>query len=62
MIHEAPDIKKNNHRNLEPGMAFSIEPGIYLAGKFGMRIENIVVTTPDGNEVLNKSSKEIIIL
>ena len=62
MIHEAPDIKKNNHRNLEPGMAFSIEPGIYLTGKFGMRIENIVVTTPEGNEPLNKSSKEIIIL
>ena len=62
MIHEAPDIKKNNHRDLEPGMAFSIEPGIYISGKFGMRIENIVVATPDGNEVLNKSSKEIIIL
>ena len=62
MIHEAPDIKKNNLRNLEPGMAFSIEPGIYIAGKFGMRIENIVVATPSGNEVLNKSSKEIIIL
>jgi len=62
MIHEAPDIKKNNHRNLEPGMAFSIEPGIYLAGRFGMRIENIVVATADGNEVLNKSSKDIIIL
>jgi len=62
MIHEAPDIKKNNNRKLEPGMAFSIEPGIYIAGKLGMRIENIVVATPDGNEVLNKSSKEIIIL
>ena len=62
MIHEAPDIKKNNHRNLEPGMAFSIEPGIYLAGKLGMRIENIVVATADGNEVLNKSSKDIIII
>ena len=62
MIHEAPDIKKNNHRKLEPGMAFSIEPGIYLAGIFGMRIENIVVATASGNEVLNKSSKDIIIL
>ena len=64
MVHEAPDIKKNNKRNLEAGMAFSIEPGIYIAGKFGMRIENIVVATPrpSGNEVLNKSSKEIIIL
>jgi len=62
MVHEAPDLKKNNKRNLEAGMAFSIEPGIYLAGKFGMRIENIVVTTPDGNESLNKSSKDIIII
>ncbi|MCL1873756.1 MAG: Xaa-Pro peptidase family protein [Clostridiales bacterium] len=62
MIHEGPDIKKNNYRNLEPGMAFSVEPGIYIAGKFGMRIENIVMATADGNEVLNKSSKEIIII
>ncbi|MCL2353822.1 MAG: M24 family metallopeptidase, partial [Defluviitaleaceae bacterium] len=62
MIHEAPDIKKNNHRKLEPNMAFSIEPGIYMPGKFGMRIENIVITTADGNEALNKSTKEIIIL
>ncbi len=62
MVHEAPDIKKNNRRNLLPGMAFSIEPGIYQAGKFGMRIENIVVATKNGNEVLNKASKEIIIL
>ena len=62
MVHEAPDIKKNNRRNLLPGMAFSIEPGIYQAGKYGMRIENIVVATKDGNEVLNKASKEIIIL
>jgi len=62
MIHEEPYIKKDNHRHLEPGMAFSIEPGIYLAGKFGMRIENIVVATAGGHEILNKSSKEIIIL
>jgi Xaa-Pro dipeptidase len=62
MVHEAPDIKKNNRRTLLPGMAFSIEPGIYQAGKFGMRIENILVATENGNEVLNKASKEIIIL
>jgi len=62
MVHEAPDLKKNNTRNLEPGMTFSIEPGIYLAGHFGMRIENIVIATPDGNESLNKSSKDIIII
>jgi Xaa-Pro dipeptidase len=62
MIHEGPDIKKSNRRNLEPGMAFSIEPGIYIAGNFGMRIENIVLTTETGNEILNKSSKDIIII
>jgi Xaa-Pro dipeptidase len=62
MIHEGPDIKKNNARNLEPGMAFSIEPGIYIAGKVGMRVEDIVLVTEDGNEILNKASKEIIII
>lgn len=61
-VHEAPDIKKSNGRNLEPGMVFSIEPGIYIAGKFGMRIENIVAVTEDGNEVLNKASKDIMII
>lgn len=61
-VHEAPDIKKSNSRHLEKGMVFSIEPGIYLGGKFGMRIENIVAVTKDGNEVLNKASKEIKII
>ena len=62
MIHEGPYIRKDNKRKLEPGMAFSIEPGIYLAGHLGMRIENIILTTETGNEILNKSNKEIIIL
>ncbi|HHZ03214.1 MAG TPA: aminopeptidase P family protein [Tissierellia bacterium] len=61
-VHEAPDIKASNHRHLEKGMVFSIEPGIYMAGKFGIRIENIVAVTEEGNEVLNKASKEIIII
>ena len=61
-VHEAPDIKASNKRNLEPGMAFSIEPGIYMVGKFGMRIEDIVVITKDGHEVLNQSTKEIVIV
>ena len=61
-VHEAPDIKASHNRNLEPGMVFSIEPGIYIAGKVGMRIENIVAVTKDGNEVLNKASKEIKII
>ncbi len=61
-VHESPDIKTSNKRNLEPGMVFSIEPGIYIAGKFGMRIENIVAVTENGNEILNKASKEIKII
>ncbi|MDR1705022.1 MAG: Xaa-Pro peptidase family protein [Clostridiales bacterium] len=62
MIHEGPDIKKNNRRNLEPGMAFSVEPGIYIAGKVGMRVEDIVLVTEEGNEILNKASKDITII
>ena len=61
-VHESPDIKKSNERKLETGMVFSIEPGIYMAGKFGMRIENIVAVTDSGNEVLNKSSNDIMII
>ena len=61
-VHEAPDIKASNHQNLQKGMVFSIEPGIYLAGNFGIRIENIVAVTEGGNEVLNKATKEIQII
>lgn len=61
-VHESPDIKASNKRNLEPGMVFSIEPGIYIAGKVGMRIEDIVAVTENGQEVLNKASREIKII
>lgn len=61
-VHEAPEIKQTNKRYLEKGMAFSIEPGIYRVGEFGVRIEDIVVITENGTEVLNQSSKEIIVI
>lgn len=61
-VHEAPDIKTSNKRHLEKGMVFSIEPGIYIKGKVGMRIENIIAVTDEGNEVLNKASKDIKIV
>ena len=62
-IHEAPDMKQSNRRNLEKGMAFSIEPGIYLGGEFGIRIEDIVIVNENGEgEILNKSTKDLIIL
>lgn len=60
-VHEAPDIKGGSEQVLDIGMAFSIEPGIYIPNKFGMRIEDIVVIGENGPEILNKSTKEIII-
>ena len=62
-IHEAPDMKQSDPRKLERGMAFTIEPGIYLAGDFGIRIEDVVVVNNKGErEVLNKATKDLIIL
>jgi D-alanyl-D-alanine dipeptidase len=46
--HEHPYLVRGNRERLEPGMAFSIEPGIYLPGRFGVRIEDIAVIDPDG--------------
>lgn len=62
-VHEAPDIKQSNHMHLKRGMAFSVEPGIYLGGEFGIRIEDIVMINEQGErEILNHSTKELIIL
>lgn len=58
--HEEPYIVAGNELLLDEGMAFSIEPGIYLEGRFGARIEDIVVCTADGNENLNNTPRELI--
>ncbi len=58
-VHEAPYLVEGNERSLEPGMTFSLEPGIYLDGAFGVRIEDIVVVTADGADRLNRSSREL---
>ena len=60
--HEEPYIVEGNDRVLEPGMAFSIEPGIYLPGRHGARIEDIVVTTSDGIERLNTTNRELTVV
>ena len=53
-VHEPPDVSATSEAVARPGMIFSIEPGIYLPGKFGVRIEDLVVVTEDGCEVLNR--------
>ena len=57
--HEDPYLVAGNTEPLAEGMAFSIEPGIYLPGRYGARIEDIVVCGPDGPIVLNNESREL---
>lgn len=62
-VHEAPFIRGGNQQILQRGMAFSIEPGIYIPGDVGMRIEDIFIINEKGEgESMNHSSKEMIIL
>jgi Xaa-Pro aminopeptidase len=60
--HEEPYIVAGSARPLEPGMAFSVEPGIYLPGLHGARIEDIAVCTETGGERLNLTSRELRLL
>jgi Xaa-Pro aminopeptidase len=57
--HEEPYLVAGNTEPIEAGMAFSIEPGIYLEGRYGARIEDIVVCGPDGPIVMNTSAREL---
>jgi len=59
-IHEAPRVAKGQQEILQPGMVITIEPGVYLSGQWGVRIEDIVIVTEQGCEVLSPTQKEFI--
>ncbi len=61
-VHEEPYIVGGNTIELRPGMAFSVEPGVYFPGHWGARIEDIVLVTDDGVEALNTRPHELVIL
>ena len=60
-IHETPVAAPNNANPLEAGNIISAEPGIYLPGKFGVRIEDMLCITPDGCRNLTNAPKELVI-
>ena len=60
-IHESPRLAKGEVQKLEAGMVITIEPGIYVGGKGGVRIEDMILVTDTGCEVLTPTSKELVI-
>ncbi|MER5854021.1 aminopeptidase P family protein [Streptomyces sp. NPDC059688] len=60
--HEPPYMIEGEEQPLVPGMCFSVEPGIYLPGRFGVRIEDIVTVTEDGGRRLNDTTREMVIV
>ena len=60
--HEPPYMVEGETHELEPGMCFSIEPGVYLPGRFGVRIEEIVTVTAEGGQRFNNTPRELQIV
>ncbi|MGY1496586.1 M24 family metallopeptidase [Streptomyces sp. QTS52] len=58
--HEPPYMIEGEELPLVPGMCFSVEPGVYLPGRFGVRIEDIVTVTEDGGRRLNNTTRELV--
>ena len=61
-IHEAPRLAVGQAQKLQPGMVVTVEPGVYIPGKCGVRIEDVVVVTTSGCEVLTPTDKELIVI
>ncbi|MEM6335273.1 MAG: aminopeptidase P family protein [Bacteroidota bacterium] len=61
-IHEWPSVSYRMHARLEPGMVVTIEPGVYIPGQFGIRIEDIIVVQDDGCEVITRTDKSFRVL
>ncbi|MDQ0256266.1 Xaa-Pro aminopeptidase [Evansella vedderi] len=61
-VHEGPGLSFRSDTVLVPGMVVTVEPGIYVGGLGGTRIEDDIVITEDGNEILSSSTKELLIL
>ena len=61
-VHEEPYLVSGNTMPLAEGMVFSDEPGVYLAGRFGVRIEDAVVCTATGGERLNEATRDLLVL
>ena len=61
-VHEFPSIMEGNDMVIEEGMCFSVEPGIYIPGKVGVRIEDCGVVTKDGFDLFTSTSKDLLYL
>lgn len=61
-IHESPNFSEKEKGVIKPGMTITVEPGIYLPGRLGVRIEDVVLVTQNGCEVLTKTPKELLVL
>jgi Xaa-Pro aminopeptidase len=59
LVHEDPRLAKTADAELRPGSVVTVEPGVYLPGRFGVRIEDLVVVTDDGPEILSSFPKEL---